>query len=203
MTRNRCRERSPSPIGRNPTPGQFDDADIVEGLAGRFRTLSRKDLAGYRCLRLPARSHPWASTHRDVTFNLTTPSWTSATADGGRYSLDDRRPRDTVSRISLEFTTVPSRVSSLSWTSHPRAMSANRNVRRGGSSRPPTIGERADALHLRSGPYDIGVTRAEARRGCRVIGQPQIPGSLQPRADGCDKWPRAGQVRSIRAYSAS
>jgi hypothetical protein len=32
-------------------------------------------------LRAPARSHPCASTHRHVTFNLTTPSWTSATAD--------------------------------------------------------------------------------------------------------------------------
>jgi len=149
------------------------------GLVGRFRSLGCEDLAYYRCLRLPARSHPWASTHRDVTFNLTTPSWTSATADGGRYSLDDKRPRDTVSRVSPELTTVPSRVSSLSWTSHPRAMSANRNVRRGGPSRPPTIGERADALLLRSGPYDIGVTRARGLdRGRRVIGQSQIPGRL-------------------------
>jgi hypothetical protein len=42
-------------------------------------------------------------------------------------------------------------------------------VRRGGPSRPPTIDERADALHLRSGPYDIGFTRArELDRGCRV-----------------------------------
>ena len=78
-----------------------------------------------------------------------------------------------------ELTTVPSRVSSLSSTSQPRAMSANRNVRRGGPSRPPTINERADALHLRSGPYDIGVTRArELDCGCRVIGQSQIPGPL-------------------------
>src|SRR5659263_538271 len=75
------------------------------GHVSRFRSLSREDFAGYCCFRLPARSHPWASTHRDVTFNLTTPSWTSATADGGRYSLDDRKPRDTVSRISPELTT--------------------------------------------------------------------------------------------------
>lgn len=128
-------------------------------------------------MRLPARSHPWASTHPDVTFNLTTPSWTSAMADGGRYSLGDRRPRDTVSRVSPELTTVPSGVWSLSWTSQPRSMSANRNVRRGGPSGPPTIGERADARHLRSGPYDMSVTRARGLDGgCRVIGQSQIPG---------------------------
>ena len=60
---------------------------MVRGHAGRFRSLSCEASAGYRCLRIPARSHPWASTHRDVTFNLTTPSWTSATADGGTYSL--------------------------------------------------------------------------------------------------------------------
>src|SRR5665811_770712 len=115
-------------------------------LAGRFSSWSSTDSAGYRYWRLPARSQPWALTHSDVTFNLTMPSWTSATADGGRYSLDDRKPRDTVSRISPELTTVPSDVSSLSSTSQPRLISANRNVRRGGPSRPPTIGERADVL---------------------------------------------------------
>jgi hypothetical protein len=58
-------------------------------------------------------------------------------------------------------------------------MSANRNVRRGCPSRPPTIDERADVLDLRSGPYDIGVTRARGLDGgCRVIGQSQIPGPL-------------------------
>src|SRR5664280_243943 len=114
---------------------------------------------------LPARSQPWALTHSDVTFNLTMPSWTSATADGGRYSVDDRKPRDTVRRTSPELTTVPSDVSSLSSTSQPRSMSANRNVRRGEPSRPPTIGERVDARHLRSGPYDIGVTRARKLDG--------------------------------------
>ena len=31
-------------------------------------------LGGYRSLRLPARFHPWALTHSDVTFNLTMPS---------------------------------------------------------------------------------------------------------------------------------
>jgi hypothetical protein len=52
-------------------------------------------------------------------------------------------------------------------------------VRRGGPSRPPTMGERADALHLRSGPYDIGVTRARGLDGgCRLIGQSQISGRL-------------------------
>jgi hypothetical protein len=30
---------------------------------GRLKSLSREGLAGYRWLRLPARSHPWASTH--------------------------------------------------------------------------------------------------------------------------------------------
>lgn len=44
-------------------------------------------------------------------------------------------------------------------------LSANRNVRRGGPSRPPTIDERTDALHLRSGPYYIGVTRARGLDG--------------------------------------
>jgi hypothetical protein len=71
--------------------------------------------------------------------------------------------------------TLPKRVRSLSWTSQPRSMSANRNVRRGASSSPPTLGERAHPRHLRSGPYDIGVTRARRLDGgCRVIGQSQF-----------------------------
>ncbi len=83
------------------------------------------------------------------------------------------------SRVSPELTTVPSGVSSLSWTSHPRAMSANRNVRRGGMTGPPTTGERADVPHLRRGPYDIGLTRARRLDGgCLVVGQSQILGRL-------------------------
>jgi hypothetical protein len=43
--------------------GNEHDADIVAASSARLRSLGREDLAGYRCLRLPGRSHPWASTH--------------------------------------------------------------------------------------------------------------------------------------------
>lgn len=47
------------------------------------------------------------------------------------------------------------------------------------TSRPPTIGGCAEALRLRNGPYDIGVTRAQRLDGaCRLVGQSQIPRRL-------------------------
>ena len=80
-------------------------------------------------------------------------------------SLSRTRASRRSNRRSRFPTSFPSRISSLSSTSQPRAMSANRNVRRGGPSRPPTIAERAEARHLWSSPYDIGVTRARGLDG--------------------------------------